>query len=149
MVSIKITYKINDNKLIFFINEKIYSLTAVMKTAYMFIDKVYIYFDYESENIIKAQFTFKEVCDKPNMENVVNEFYNELLNQCLRIRIFKDTKNIRELILGRALYNTCIENEEENQLNDEFSYYKLNKDYKFEREDELHIGSEWKKGEEK
>lgn len=149
MVSIKITYKIDDNKLMFFINEKIYSLTAVMKTAYMFIDKVYIYLDYESENIIKVQFTFKEVYDKSNMGKTVNEFCNELLSQCLRIKIFKDTKNIRELILGRALYNTCIENDKGSQLSDECSYYKLNKDYKFECEDELHIGNEWKKSEEK
>lgn len=149
MVSIKLKYKIDDNKLMFFINEKIYSLAAVMKTTYMFIDKVYIYLDYESENVIKVQFTFKEVCDKSNMEKTVNEFCNELLSQCLRIKIFKDTKNIRELILGRALYNTCIENEAGNQLSDKFSYYKLNKDYKFKPEDELHIGYDWKKSEEK
>jgi len=42
-------------------------------------------------------------------ESDAGEFYNELLNQILRVHIYQNTKNIRELILGRALHQTCIE----------------------------------------
>lgn len=117
---------LKDDKAIFFVNEKIYSLTAVMKTAYMFIEKVYIYFDYEKEKLIRVEFIPKEAKDKDFVKKLVGEFYNELLNQTLRLKIFKETKNIRELILGRALYNTCVEVEESNNLNGDIPYYEMN-----------------------
>ncbi|AGY77735.1 hypothetical protein [Clostridium autoethanogenum] len=62
------------------------------------------------------------------MKKLVGEFYNELLNQTLRIEIFKETKNIRELILGRALYNTCVEVKESNSINKENYYYQMNEE---------------------
>ncbi|AWI05953.1 His-Xaa-Ser system protein HxsD [Clostridium drakei] len=117
---------LKDDKAIFFVNEEIYSLTAVMKTAYMFIEKVYIYFDYEKEKLIRVEFILKEVKDKDFLKKLVGEFYNELLNQTLRIKIFKETKHIRELILGRAFYNTCVEVEESSSLNKNIPYYEMN-----------------------
>ncbi|ALU37871.1 His-Xaa-Ser system protein HxsD [Clostridium autoethanogenum] len=119
---------LKDDKAVFFINEEIYSLTAVMKTAYIFIEKVYIYFDYEKEKLIRVEFTPKEIKDKDFLKKLVGEFYNELLNQTLRIEIFKETKNIRELILGRALYNTCVEVKESNSINKENYYYQMNEE---------------------
>ena len=44
-----------------------------------------------------------------NTSNIVGEFYNELLEESLRYKIAKETKDLRELIVGRALYSTCIE----------------------------------------
>ena len=43
----------------------------------------------------------------------------------------KQTKNIRELILGRALYSTCIdteknENEEKNEMQTDDNNYNIN-----------------------
>ena len=44
-----------------------------------------------------------------NTNNIVGKFYNELLEESLRYNIARETKNLRELIVGRALYSTCIE----------------------------------------
>ncbi|MCH5138437.1 His-Xaa-Ser system protein HxsD [Clostridiaceae bacterium UIB06] len=137
-----ITHVLDEDKIIFLVNEEIYSLTAVMKTAYMFIEKVYIYFDYEKEKVIRVEFTTKETYDRDHMEKMVKEFYNELLNQALRLKVFKDTKNIRELILGRALYDTCIETEGNNSLSEDFSFYEINEEdekQQFNDEDTLNI----------
>lgn len=141
-----VTHTLTKDKAIFFVNEEIYSLTSVMKTAYMFIDKVYIYFDYEKEKSIRVEFSSKETYDKNFMEKIIGEFYNELLNQTLRLKIFKDTKNIRELILGRALYNTCIETEENNDSNEELPYYAINEEdekLKFNDEELFNISKGW------
>ena len=141
-----ITHVVEKDKTIFYINDQIYSLTVVMKTAYMFIDKVYIYFDYEKVNVLRVEFTAKQKYDKDYMEKMVGEFYNELLNQALRLKIFEKTKNIRELILGRALYNTCIETEEIENLNEDLYCFETDEkdlELQYTEEDILNISEPW------
>ncbi|MBV7276156.1 His-Xaa-Ser system protein HxsD [Clostridium sp. PL3] len=141
-----ITHVVEKDKTIFYINDQIYSLTVVMKTAYMFIDKLYIYFDYEKANVLRVEFTAKQKHDKDYMEKMVGEFYNELLNQALRLKIFEKTKNIRELILGRALYNTCIETEETENLNEELNCFDMDEkdlELQYTEEDILNISEPW------
>lgn len=95
-----------------YINERIYPLSVIMKTAYIFLDKFYIYLDYYQEDIIMVVLKPKKEIADQEMKEHTGEFYNELLNQCLRVEIFKNTKNIRELILARALHSATLELEE-------------------------------------
>lgn len=141
-----ITHVLEKDKTIFYVHEDIYPLTVVMKTAYMFIDKVYIYFDYEKANLLRVEFTSKEEYNKSSMEKMVGEFYNELLNQVLRLKIFEKTKNIRELILGRALYSTCIETEKTENTSEELECFKINEadlELQYTEEDVLDISKPW------
>ena len=53
--------------------------------------------------------------NQDNLDNIIGEFYNELLRESLRYNIAIETKNLRELIISRALYTTCIETEDEKE----------------------------------
>jgi His-Xaa-Ser system protein HxsD len=96
----KIKIENKEDRCVIKVNSKIYPLDVIFSAAYVFIDKVYVLIEGDPE---------KEICVllKPkknqNIENVGEEFYNELLN-CL---VYKEqgskNKKIRETIIQRAL----------------------------------------------
>ena len=102
--------------MIFHFSKELYSKTALLKAAYSFTDKAYIHLDVnENEYIV-------DITIKPNAEEfTLKEFENELLFQSLKYNIYQQTKEIRQLIIIRALASTVIdentvtcENDEEN-----------------------------------
>ncbi|MPQ31320.1 His-Xaa-Ser system protein HxsD [Clostridium estertheticum] len=135
-----IEYKYHPNKAIFNLNSKIYELSCIMKAAYNFIDEFYVFFDYESEDTIRVDFKSKQTRSSKEVEIIIGEFCNELLNQSIRYKVSKETKNVRELILGRALYDTCIEDKEDKINNLESDN---NKELNFSEVDYLNIGTNW------
>lgn len=100
-----------------YLNEEIYNLPVIKKALYNFIDDGYFILNYGNSNIIIAKIFLKN--NAINKELFVKELYNELFNESLRFDIMKQTKNIRELILGRALYSTCIDTEDDENDNDD------------------------------
>lgn len=100
-----------------YLNEEIYNLLVIKKALYNFIDDGYFILNYGNSNIIIAKIFLKN--NAINKELFVKELYNELFNESLRFDIMKQTKNIRELILGRALYSTCIDTEDDENDNDD------------------------------
>ena len=104
--------KVDAGNIVFTINTMIYPLAVIMKTAYNYTDNFYIFLDYINDGIIEVQIKSKESIDIAELESLVGDFYNELLNQNIRLDIQKNAGNLRQLILGRALYTECIENKE-------------------------------------
>lgn len=135
-----IEYEYHPNKAIFNLSSKIYELSCIMKAAYNFIDDFYVFFDYETEDTIRVDFKSKQTRSSKEVEIIIGEFCNELLNQSIRYKVSKETKNVRELILGRALYDTCIEDEKD-KVNDHES--DNNKELNFSEVDFLNIGTNW------
>lgn len=112
-----------------YLNEKIYNLSIIKKALYNFIDDGYFILNYADADTIIAKILLKE--HTTNKELFVKELYNELFNESIRFDVMKQTKNIRELILGRALYSTCIdteknENEEKNEMQTDDNNYNIN-----------------------
>lgn len=107
----KLEYKIDESKCIFKVNLKIYPLEVLMKVAYIYIDDFYIFFDYETdnENIVSIVFSGKKELNLKELEGHVGEFLNELLHQNIRRTLSNDTKDLRNIILSRALYGTALE----------------------------------------
>jgi len=106
LVNKDFNFKVKDNILEFKINTKIYSLTAIYQTAYLFLDKVYILLDGEPEKEIKVIMKGKnEQKEENGLEKIAGEFYNELLNQLLREKVSQTNAKIREYIVAQALYN--------------------------------------------
>lgn len=98
------------------LEKDLYSNDTIMRTAYHFIDDYYIFLEKDGEFVAvrivpKKE---KEITDRLRIQ-IEGEFRNELLNQEVRKSIRKDTKNIRELILARAMYSTYIEKPEDIQ----------------------------------
>lgn len=102
--------KKNKNQIKVIINPEIYPLEAVYGAAYVFLDKAYLRLDGDPKKEIIVQIKSKEELDKKGLENLANDFLNELLNYGLRYKISKNNKKIREYIVGTALLSATGEN---------------------------------------
>lgn len=84
-------------------NNSIYPKVVVIKAAYHFTNVAYVHLDCE-ENYYTVDLAPKKNC-------IVEEqdFENEILAQLARYEIFKQTKEIREITLARALASSVVE----------------------------------------
>lgn len=106
-------YTIKGNYAEILIEEDIYPLITVEKAISNFTQDVYIKLEHKDKKTLLIKIVLQE--DKKNLENIIGEFYNELLRENIRYNVSKETKNLRELIVGRALYTTCIEMDEQDK----------------------------------
>lgn len=137
-------FKVMNNTCTFYVDSRIYALNTIMKTAYVFIENYYVFFKYVNDHTIQVELKGKQQMDNIQLEHMAGEFYNELLNQCLRLEIFDATKNLREMIIGRALYNTCIDVEEDIEQTREITeFVDDTENYLDSEEDILNIGVNW------
>lgn len=93
------------NKIIFYLNPRLYSLEAIYGACYVFIDRAYIFLDGDPKKEIKIYIKAKRKIPLQMLEGLVGEFQNELLNYILRAKISKNTRKIREYIVGKALFS--------------------------------------------
>lgn len=98
------------------LNTDLFEKQSIMKTSYHFIDQFYVFLDQEDKDILVRMVPKSKSTDLAN--DIEGEFRNELLNQEIRSMVTKDTKNIRELILARAMYSTYLEEPELMQESD-------------------------------
>ena len=91
------------------IPKALYSKTVLMRTAYRFIDRVYINFHAKDENWIVE---FSEKNSDCIVEIIVKDFENSLISQALREIINERTKTLREIIMARSLTSTYIDEED-------------------------------------
>ena len=118
-------YKIEKNYAEIILNTKLYPVIAIKKALSNYTKNIYVKIDYEDEKNIKLQIVPKENMSKEELEKTIGELYNELFNETLRYEISIETKNLRELIIGRALYTTCIDTNTEEEKSEELSKEKL------------------------
>ena len=117
-------YTIKNNYAEIKLNKNIYPLVSIKKAIANFLPDYFIKIDDISKDEYLLQIETKT--DSNNIKNLIGEFYNELLRESLRYNIATETKNIRELIVGRALYTTCIDMEEEIENSEIETYSKTN-----------------------
>jgi His-Xaa-Ser system protein HxsD len=82
------------------VDESIYSLDALLRTCYSFTDRVYIFIAREEDSRFRVHFT-----ERPSgmpLEVVVGEFENALIDHELRLRVERETRSLRELLLAEA-----------------------------------------------
>lgn len=98
-------YEIENEYIKIILDVDIYPIIVIEKTISNFLDIAFAKIEEENNKII-----VKLVLNsKQNTNKIVGKFYNELLEESLRYNIARETKDLRELIVGRALYSTCIE----------------------------------------
>ena len=95
--------------------KEIYPREAIIKASYFFADDYYITLDSDDE-----YYTVRIIA-KGNIVNneLEKEFQNEVLAQTNRHLISTTTRNLRELIVGRALASTMIDMRDEGFVDDE------------------------------
>lgn len=122
------------------LNLDIYPLEVSMKAAYNYIEKVYIFFEKDSEKIYEIEFESKD--EKVDLNKVISEFKNELLHEKIRKNISDETRNIREILLARALYGFALENNEVDKNNIDLNI-KNNDNEESYINDKENIGKSW------
>lgn len=78
--------------------KELYSKVSLIKAAYNFTDQAYVHLDADTEYFyvsIEPKHAGYEI-SKP-------DFINEKLTQSVRHEVYQQTKNIRELLLARAM----------------------------------------------
>ena len=92
--------KIEGGQLTVAVNPKLYPLEAVYSAAYVFMDRAYIVLDGDPEKEILVNMKLKS---GGSLEEIGNEFNNELLHYSDYLIRASETKNAREMILQRAI----------------------------------------------
>ena len=111
---------------------ELYSKTALLKAAYNYTDKAYVHLDAD-EDYYYVNIEMKD------MGNSVSEkeFSNEMLAQSVRHEIYLQTKNIRELMLARALATSVVTNpgvlQESGDVPDQYCENEILKDWFLEK----------------
>lgn len=95
-----------ENQITFWLNTKTYPLEAIYSTAYVFLDRAYIYLDGDPTQEIVVSLKGKEKLNKKQLEGLEGEFQNELLNYLLRVEIARHNQKIREYIVAAALISS-------------------------------------------
>lgn len=85
-------------------SKELYPQIALIKSAYAFTDRAYIHLDADDRYYI-VKIHPKEGHD-PITEK---EFINEMLCQCVRHEVYRQTKTVRELLIARSTASTVIE----------------------------------------
>ena len=99
-------FAIHDSVLSIDLNESVYSRDAVLRTAYWFTDRCYLYISRPGPDLLRVQFKSKGL-NKSNtvaetLEDIAGEFLNSLLDHQLRHDIESQTGQIRELLVAKA-----------------------------------------------
>lgn len=84
-------------------SKELYPKVALIKAAYNFTDKAFIHLDADKE------YYYVTLEAKPNSEDITEgDFVNEMLCQSVRHEVYSQTKNIRELLLARAMATSVV-----------------------------------------
>ena len=96
----------------------IYPKVALLKASYNYTDKAFIHLDADDK------YYFAEIeMNEPSEELSEKEFLNEMLSQTIRHEVYLQTRNIRELMLARAMASTIITETDVNCLDDDTEGY--------------------------
>lgn len=87
---------------------RLYERPAVLKALFRFQDQFIISFELE-DHFIDIYFDSNDAVE--TYAEIVRQVYKELSFQMIRRDVMRETQNIRELLVGRALYASCIEQE--------------------------------------
>lgn len=97
------------------LEDTIYPIDISMRAAYNYIDRAYIFFKEKKDGFYVVEFEKKDNFD---INEITKNFKNDLLHEKMREKISEKSKNIRELILARALHGLVLESKENlNEIN--------------------------------
>jgi His-Xaa-Ser system protein HxsD len=96
-----------NNAVAFTVDQRVYSVEAVLRTAYWFTDRAYIFISTPAEHTLRVHLKTKPVTlEAPHQESIdeiAGEFSNALLDNQLRESVEERTGKIRELLVAKAV----------------------------------------------
>lgn len=90
------------------IDTRAFSETAILKTAYWFTDKFYLYLSKLQEDplFFCVEIRLKAECtdSKETLEITCRDFSNSLIDQEVRQKVLAETSNIRDTLVQKAFF---------------------------------------------
>lgn len=87
------------------VDPKVYSETAVLKTAYWFTDQYYLYLASNRDTgFLELELRLKQGESLDQLKAASGQFWNKLLDQEVRQRVLEETSPIREQLLKKAFF---------------------------------------------
>ncbi|MBR5479509.1 MAG: His-Xaa-Ser system protein HxsD [Clostridia bacterium] len=95
------------------LSKEMYEKEAIIKASYFFTDRFYMELDADDA------YFYVDMVSKDGVDTGDDkEFLNEVLVQTTRLSISRQTKNIREMIIGRALASTIVDRKDTGFVDD-------------------------------
>ena len=91
------------------IDIKVFNKDIILKSVYQFLDRGYFFFKFNNEWNIILQFSKREDNNEKPID-VIADFSDELLSTYLREKLEIENKDIREVIVGAAIWNSLDSN---------------------------------------
>jgi His-Xaa-Ser system protein HxsD len=85
----------------------VYPIEAVMASAYVFIDRCYVFLDKRDDGRIQVALSAKSGTSEEELRAMAGELQNELLAQALRRHVAARHERVRETIIARALFGAA------------------------------------------
>ena len=82
------------------VSKTLYPASVVLKSAYNFIDSCYIHIDDDGDMWVVW---LEPKTSDGILRDIKKSFENELVSQAVRLIVYERTRNIREMMLARAL----------------------------------------------
>ena len=94
--------------------KELYPKEAILKAAQFFTDRYHMSLDTDE----KYYYVDIKGINNELENDIEKQFLNEALTQAARYKVMQETKGIRELILGRALASTIIDDSDTGFVDD-------------------------------
>ena len=89
---------------VFSLEPKLYPVDVIHSAAYIMMDNAFIMLDLDEKGKIVVELRKKQ--KSQNLKNLINEFYDEMYNYSSYKTHSEMNKNIREMILKRAIFDS-------------------------------------------
>jgi len=87
------------------VDPKVFSDTAIFKTAYWFTDQYYLFLSRDAMNgHLTVEFRLKEAGDPKLLSAACGEFHNRLLDSALREKVLTQTSEVRDTLVRKAFF---------------------------------------------
>jgi His-Xaa-Ser system protein HxsD len=91
------------------VDPTVFSETAILKTAYWFTDKFYVFLAKNFETgLLDIEFRLKQGEDTEQLKIACGEFSNYLLDQEVRQKVLLETSGIRDALIKKAFVDARI-----------------------------------------
>ena len=135
---LELQFSLDEREISFVVSEDLFPLDAIYGTAYLFVDRCWLFFTRPADKQVGVHLKTKTDADESALETLAGEFSNELLNQVIRVRLNQSTATIREYTMARAFFTTPVQSSIDALL--------AELDAEELEEDELEISVPWEDG---
>ena len=107
---VELTYLLAERSVVFNVDESVFSLDAVYGTAYLFVDRCWVFLTRPADGIVGVNLKSKsDETTEAELDAIAGEFSNELLNQAIRVQLGESTATLREYMMARAFFTTPVQ----------------------------------------